>query len=198
LAVVSQFDQIPFEGSKAFRVPSDDIELTLRPGESWPMDSVRVQSGTKMQDGRTCRGSVSIRASVEHYPSDDRERRLVAADLWLVERLPNGTEVQRSQPLSVRGLPNRAVEFYFDNFAEANASLDIYGNLTARIESGAIAVSVETRSRWNDNGPQGFVDSAVQAKPGEMVEIRLPKLIENAGPFANRQFSIRIRARQLR
>ena len=29
------------------------------------------------------------------------------ADLWLVERLPNGSEAQRSQVLSVRGLPNR-------------------------------------------------------------------------------------------
>jgi len=61
-----------------------------------------------------------------------------------------------------------------------------------------MAVSVETRSRWNDSGLWRSVESAIQVKPGEIVDIRLPKLVDSAGPFANREFSIRIRARQLR
>ena len=44
-----------------------------------------------------------------------------------------------------------------------------------------------------------YVDvSADRPDPAEIVEIRLPKLDASAGPFARREFSIRIRARQLR
>jgi hypothetical protein len=134
---------------------------------------------------------------------DEDERRLVVADLWLVERLPNGSEAQRSQPLAVRGLPNRPSSFYFDSIVDANVTLDIYGTLIPRLESGVIAISVETRSRWvpglrNFSGPQRSVKSDIQVKPAETVEIRLPMLGDEAGPFAKRVYSIRIRARQLR
>jgi hypothetical protein len=197
-ALRQQFDQVPLESSKAFRMPNEDIELTLRPGESWPLDSVRVATGRKMIDGRTCRGSASIRVSVDTYPWEEVDRRLIVADLWLIERLANGKETPRSQTLSVRGVPGRPVAFYFDGIVDANVSLDIYGLLIARLESGAMAVSLETRSRWDDRGPHRFMESVIQMKPGEIIEIRLPKLGDGAGPFANREFSIRIRARQLR
>lgn len=198
-----QFDQVPLDNSKTFRMPSEDIELTLRPGESWPLDSVRVPSGAKMLDGRTCRGRASIRVSVDTYPDEDDDRRLVSADLWLVERLSNGGEVQRSQMLSVRGVPNRPFRFYFDRIVDANVPLDIFGFLTARPEADAMAVSIETRCRWREAdagfiGPDQFVESAVRVKPAEIVEIRLPKLDGSAGAFARREFSIRIRVRQLR
>ena len=198
-----QFDQVPLESSKAFRIPSEDVELTLRPGESWLLDSARVPAGAKTVEGRSCRGNASIRVSVDPYPEADEDRRLIGADLWLVERLANGGEVQRSQMLSVRGVPNRPFRFYFDRIVDATVPLDIFGFLTARPEADATAVSVETRCRWGASdphvtGPQQFVESAVRVKPAEIVEIRLPKLEDSAGPFAHREFSIRIRARQLR
>ena len=202
-ALRQQFDQIPLDSSKAFRMPNEDIELTLRPGESSVLDTVRVPAGLKTVEGRTCRGSASIRVSVDHYPSEDDDRRLVAADLWLVERLSNGSEARRSE-VSVRGLPNRPFRFYFDRIVEGKVSLDIYGILIARLESAAMAVSVETRSHWDlskpDNfmGPQLSVESVIKLKPEEIVEIPLPKLGDSAGPFGQRSFSIRIRARQLR
>ncbi|MPY89126.1 MAG: hypothetical protein GEU99_14520 [Luteitalea sp.] len=204
-ALRQQIDQVSFDSSKASRSPKEDIELTLRPGESWPVDSVPVSSGAKTVDGQPCRGrAASIRVSVDSYPSEEVDRRLVVADLWLVERLSNGTEVQRSHALSVRGLPNRPFRFYFDSIVDANVSLDIYGMLIARLESGAMAISVETRSRWGHSsdsrsgGPQRSVESVIQVKPAEIVEIRLPRLGDGAGTFARREFSIRIQARQLR
>ena len=184
-------------------MPNEDLELTLRPGESSVLDTVRVPAGLKTVEGRTCRGSASIRVSVDNYPSEDNDRRLVAADLWLVERLSNGTEARRSD-VSVRGLPNRPFRFYFDRIVEGKVSLDIYGILIARPESAAMAVSVETRSQSDRSdadhfmGPQLSVESAITLKPEEIVEIPLPKLGDSAGPFGKRQFSIRIRARQLR
>jgi hypothetical protein len=175
----------------------DELDLTLRPGESWPV--VRLGNIHRY----ACERGSSIRVSVDAYPWEEDERRLVAADLWLVERLSTGSEEQRSQPLSVRGLPNRPFRFYFDRLADGKVTLDIYGILVAHLESGAIAVSVETRCRWapgdaNVSGPQQSVTSDVQVRPDETVEIRLPLLGEAAGPFARRAYSIRIRARQLR
>jgi hypothetical protein len=177
----------------------EDLELTLRPGESWPVYALHDISRY------SCDTSSSIRVSVDHYPWEEDEHRLVVADLWLVERLPNGTEAPRSQPLSVRGLPNRPFRFYFDRIVDGTVSLDIYGLLSAQLDSGAMAVAVETRCRWespkdprNISGPQRSVTSNVQVTPEETVEIRLPMLGEDAGPFARRALSIRIRARQLR
>ena len=185
------------------RLPGEDIELRLGPGESWPVDSVRVPPGAKMVDGRPCGGTASIRVSVDRYPGAEAEHRLIRADLWLVERLPDGTEAQLSQPLAVRGLPGRPFNFYFDSIVDGDATLDIYGILIARRLGEEIAVSVETRSRWapelrNIRGPQNFVNSEIRVKPSETVEIRLPLLGDDAGPFAKRALSIRIRARQLR
>jgi hypothetical protein len=191
-------DRMSLEFSEDFPAP-EEIELTLRPGESWPVYTLRAIHRY------SCGSLASIRVSVDTYPWEEDERRLVAADLWLVERLSNGTEAQRSQALSVRGLPNRPFRFYFDRIVDANVSLDIYGILAARLESGAMAISVETRCRWDDasrsrntSGPQRSVESVIQLKPAETVDIRLPMLDEEAGPFAKREFSIRIRARQLR
>jgi hypothetical protein len=189
-------DRMSLEFSDTFPRP-DEIELTLRPGESWPVYTLRSIAGY------SCRGTASIRVSVDNYPWEEDERRLVVADVWLVERLSNGSEAQRSQPLSVRALPNRPSSFYFDSIVEANVTLDIYGTLISRLESGVIAISVETRSRWvpgspHVSGPQRSVKSDIQVKPAETVEIRLPMLGDEAGPFAKRTYSIRIRARQLR
>jgi hypothetical protein len=203
-ALRQQLNQLPMDAGKTLGVPTDDIQLTLRPGESWPMDTVSVPAGARTVDGRPCGSTSSIRASVDNYPWEDDDRRLVVADLWLVERLSSGTEVPRSQPLSVRGLPNRPVRFYFDSIVvDGSVTLDIYGILVSRLETGSLALSVETRSRWapgspNFSGPQRSVKSEIQVKPAETVEIRLPILGDDAGPVAKRAFSIRIRARQLR
>jgi hypothetical protein len=181
-------------------VPGKEVELTLRPGESWPVYTLRNISRHSCPPGMS-----SIRVLVNTYPWEQDDRRLVSAELWLVERLANGTEAQRSQPLTLRGVPNRPIPFYFDSIVEAGVPLDIFGTVIERLESGAMAVALETRCRWgrpSDRpghlGPQRSVKSEVQLKPGETVEIRLPTLGADFGPFAKRELSIRIRTRQLR
>lgn len=204
-ATRQQLDRFSFDGGKDPSAPVTDIQLTLRPGESFPVDTVQVPLGAKTVDGRSCGDAASIRASVDSYPEGEVDRRLVAVDLWLVEYLPNGTEEPRSQPLTVRGLPNHPLRFYFDSIVDSNVSLDIYGILRPRLDTGTIAIAVETRSRWGKNsespvfrGPQRSVKSEIQVKPAETIEIKLPTLGDGAGPFAKRAFSIRVRARQLR
>jgi hypothetical protein len=202
-ALKQQLEQLSFDDAKATRSPNEDLELTLRPGQSYPVDSVRVPAGAKNEHGKPCGPSESIRVSVDVYPDADAERRLVVTDLWLVERLPDGSEAQRSQPLTIRGLPNRPSRFYFDSLVDGTSTLDIFGLLTASPESSTIAVSVDTRSRWapeprNFSGPQRFLKSQIEVKPAETVDVRLPLLGEEAGVFAKRALSIRIRARQIR
>jgi hypothetical protein len=167
------------------------------------LDSVQVPSGAKAFTGRPCAvTAASLRVTVE-YPREEFDRRLVLADLWLVERRSTGAE--RSQPLSIRGVPNRAIPFYFDSIVEGGAFLDVFGRIVARPDTGAIDVSIETRSRWGkvsdseDGSGQGRpVESTIRLKPEEIVELQLPKVNDREGSFGNRVLSIRIRARQVR
>lgn len=187
---------------ETFQSPIHDVELTLRPGESWPVDTVAVPPAAKTVHGKECGPSASIRVSVDNYPGDQENRRLIGAELWLIERLANGKEVQRSQPLSARVLPNRSFTFYFDSITDASVPLDIFGTVAAWPDTGGIGAFVDTRARWprapnaGARGPQQFVESEVLLKPEEIVEIKLPALTD--GPYAKREFSIRIRARRLR
>ena len=168
---------------------AEDVELTMRPGESRPMDTVEVP--VDKETGRRCtvwdnRGqraeysAVALRVSVENRLWDTSERRLMAADLWLIERTASGAE--RTQSLLLRGLPHRKMPFFFDAITENALSLDILGYVIARPEPDAIAVELQTESRW---GPAAFdwrkgeyvplrrIDSRLRMKPGETVEVEL-------------------------
>jgi hypothetical protein len=211
--------------SSGMQPASEDVELTLRPGQSRPMDTVAIPPDK--ETGRRCavwdnRGkqaeysAVSLRVAVDYQPWDWQERRLMAADLWLIERLPTGAE--RTQSLSVRALPHREIPFYFEAIRQDSLSLEILGSVVARPESDGVAVELETRSRW---GPTAFdwrkdehratgtvripgdvqvrrIESHVRVKPDETVEVALPQLEGSAGPFTARKYAIRIRVRQLR
>jgi hypothetical protein len=175
---------------------SGDVELTLRPGEARPLDSVTVAPDVKTPDGRRCEtDTASLRVSVD-YPTLDR--RLIGAEVWLVERLPNGTE--RSQSQSVRGLPHRSVPFYFDRILDMN--VDIFGHLVVEPGQGDIEIALETVRAWHnpsDNISPGYqsarwLRSTLHVKPDEVVEVPLPKLDEKGA----QNFSLRIRARQIR
>ena len=89
------------------------------------------------------------------------------------------------------------VPFYFDSILDANVSLDVFGRVMARTGGSAVSVSLVTRSRWSEDWGRSL-NSTVEVKPQEVVEVRLPKLDAEAGPFANRDFSIRLRVEQLR
>jgi hypothetical protein len=193
---------------------SEDIELTMRPGESRSLDSVSVPPDKAT--GRPCPvwdnhgkqielSRVALRVSVEYTPHESLERRLVGVDLWLIERMPGRGE--RAQALSVRGLPHREIPFYFDAIAENALSLEVLGHVAASPEGEAIAVALQTRSHWGPSAfdwrdgkraPTRYVDSRLRLKPGETVEVALPPLEGSAGPFASRSYAIRVRARQLR
>ena len=162
---------------------SEDLEVTLRPGESRPLDSVPVtQTSATTLSGRPCRTkTVSLRVSAD-FPEFDR--RLIGAELWLVERLPDGKE--RSQLQSLRGLPNRPIPFYFDSLPDGAKHFDIFGKLVADPQQDAIEISIETIRARTDSGQYGYQSalwfrSTVQVKPNEVVEVALPQTDESAG-----------------
>lgn len=187
------------QGFVSPNVASEDIEVTLKPGETRPLDSVPVPVAGTVVDGRPCNTkAVSLRVSAE-FPSFDR--RLVAADLWLVERLPNGRE--ESQLQSVRGLPHRPVSFYFDSIAAAKTRLDFFGSVVAHVEQGGIKIELETVRAGAHPGQRGYQSlrwfrSTLELKPDEIVEVSLQDPDDKTSAAANRLFSIRLRVKQVR
>jgi hypothetical protein len=178
--------------------PSGDVELTLLPGESRPIDSVPVPKGSTTFNSRPCdTESASLRVSADYLDFDNR---LVGAEIWLVERLPDGRE--QSQLQSVRGQPHRALQFYFDRLS-GSMDLDIFGHLVAHPEPAAFEIYVETKSARVDRGGVGYsatrwFRSTVRVKPEEVVELALPSLEGSVDAFAKSSFSLRIRVKKVR
>jgi hypothetical protein len=183
------------EGKASTQLRSD-TELTLRPGESIPLDVAYHRCAAPSQ-----RIGTSLRVTVVRYPDPDYDRRLIALDLWLVEKLEDGTE--RSQPLSLRGLYHRPMPFYFDSIVEGALVLDIFGEVTVASGDRTSDVKIMTRSRiFDPNQPPGRpfpreTTATVRITPKEVVSVQLPQVTDSPA-FASRALSLRIQVRQLR
>lgn len=196
----------------------DDTELTLRPGQSLSLD-LMPQSPDAPGPPRPCREvmkALSLSVALNHHPEPNQDRRLIAVDLWIVERLPNGKE--RSQPLSLRGLYNQSIPFYFDTLTEPTKMLDVFGDLQVSPGKQTTEIKMTTRSRVVDLKPgppppnyptgmpwpipnMGSTTATLQLAPGEVVSVRLPPVGRgdaDAAAFAPRALSFRIRVRQIR
>jgi hypothetical protein len=194
--------------------PGATTQLTLRPGETMPVDIADVLA---TPDAAPCAYQrVALRVAVDYYPSADRDRRVVAMDLWLVRRPSNGSE--QSELVSVRGQFNRPVPFYFSTVTDGAVSLDFFGELTVKPRDGYQEVDLVTRSRLIEGGREtetmpvnvpGFegrqmfgarqARSTLQLRPDEVVSVELPRLSENdSGAFANQTLLITIRSRRIR
>ena len=184
----------------------DDMELTLRPGQSRSLD-IMPQSADASVPPSTCE-ALTLGVGVVYWPEPDQDRRLVAVDLWLVERLPDGKE--RSQPLSLRGLYNQPIPFYFDTLTESTKTLDVFGDLQISPGGRTTEIKITTRSRVVylkpvfPNPPGYYVGSTtatLQLVPDEVVSVLLPPVGNvryDAAAFAARALSFRIRVRQIR
>jgi hypothetical protein len=160
--------------------------------------------------------ALSLSVALKHYPEPNQDRRLVAVDIWLVKRLPNGKE--RSQPLSLRGLYNQPIAFYFDTLTESTKTLDVFGDLQISPRERTTEIKITTRSRVIDLKPgppppnypigmpwplpnTGSTTATLQLTPGEVVSVPLPPVGRggtDAAAFTARALSFRIRVRQIR
>ena len=95
--------------------------------------------------------------------------------------------------------------FYFDQIRGPREYevLDLFGEITPRIGSRGVEVSLKSITRsledWEQRGLRRVAMRAFHAtsdmQPNEVVEIALPKLDESMGVFAGRSYAIRIRAK---
>ena len=195
--------------------PSGDVQLTLRPGESIPVDIIPLSPKISMPYEKCGVRATMLRVSVAYWPRPEQDPRVVSTELWLVERLSNGTE--RSQALTVRNGFNRETAFYFDPVTDGTLMLSFYGTFTLTPIGETYVMKLETWSRPSVPGQPSDsrlptlretlgglyrarkVDSVLSLTPAEVVEVQLPRLAENsASAFAGSTFSIRVRAKQLR
>lgn len=194
--------------------PGGSIDVTLRPGETLPIDIADVLS-TGSQAPCPYR-RLALRVGVDYYPRSDTDHRMMETDLWLVRQLANGSE--QSERISVRGQPNRPTPFYFSTVTDEGVSLDFYGELTVKLRDGPSEIALVTRSRLIEGGEQSqtmpvnvpnaqgrqlfgsrMVESTIPFVADEVVSVELPRLAENSsGAFADEAFSITIRSRQVR
>ena len=176
----------------------EDLEVTLRPGESRPIDSAPVPAGASTFDGRPCATKAMSLRVVADFP--DLDRRLIGVDAWLVERLPSGKE--ESQLQSLRGLPHRPIAFYFDGVSDGGKRYDFFGKLLVDPQQGRMEIEVEAIRGAAATGEHGYqaarwFKSTIQLKADEIVEVALPP-DDKTDPLANRVFAIRLRTKQLR
>lgn len=191
-----------------------DLEVTLRPGDSMPLDILPTPRSPATCPAGGGNVAIMLSVSIDRQPDDDREHRLMATDLWLIEKMPDGRE--RVRPLSVRSLPQRSTSFFFDSVTDGGAVLDFYGDVVASPRADGVAIELTTRSRLIQagqvnvslragqiNGNTVFgsrqVKTELMLQNGAVASVELPRLSENdGGAFANHTFSIRVRTRQVR
>jgi hypothetical protein len=197
---------------------SDDMELTLRPGQSLSLDIMPQASDPPGPPSSCVVKSLALSVAVERNPEPNQDRRLVAVDFWLVERLPDGKE--RSQPLVLRGLYSQPIPFYFDTLTESTKTLDVFGDLQISPPGKTTEIKITTRSRvinlkpapppptypagrrWPPMFYVGSTTATLELAPDEVVSVPLPPVgntaTDDAAAFAARALSFRIRVRQIR
>ena len=180
-----------------------------------PVDIIPLSPKISMPYDKCGVRATMLRVAVAYWPRPEQDPRVASTELWLVERLGNGTE--RSQALTLRNGFNRETAFFFDPVADGAVTLAFYGTFTLTPVGNTYAMKLETWSRPQALGEPNTsrlpvlrevagglwrarkVDSVLSLTPGEVVEVQLPRLGENAASaFAGSNFSIRVRAKQLR
>lgn len=186
--------------------PGTEQTFTLTPGTVIPLDV--ISAPPRVSPDRTC-SSVRLQVQVRRWPDPDEDRRLVATDLTLVQRLADGAE--RTHSLTLRTLFDEEARFHFDTLDDSGVQLEFQGVMTIRPDSERLAVEMTTRSRAIEDGVVSHilrdgammrgreVKSSLRLAPDETVDIELPRLGENAsGAFVGQTFLLKVRSRQLR
>ena len=190
-----------------------DVRVTLRPGESLPVDSMAVITSNKMPGGVCDLKAHTLRVSVGFWPRSETDTRILNIELWLLEKLRDGTE--RSQTLALRGGINTAIPYIFEPvpLPTTEGTLQLFGMFTVTPVAKTYSVQLETWSRPvvppASNSQHGSrvdslrylfgqraqrVSSVLTLNPGEVVDVQLPRLADALlEQLKGSQFSIRIR-----
>jgi len=137
--------------------------------------------------------------------SSDYDRSLLSTDLWLVDRLPDGSE--RSQQLRLRGRLGQSQPFFFDDIVESGIALDIFGEFVAQAGNGTIDLKASVHRRLTrltaDKDPAGpfkfgVADFDLRLPPDHVIAFELPAGGTDQGAFAKHALSLRVNTRLIR
>jgi hypothetical protein len=187
-----------------------ETDVRLRPGEGFPLDATAL-SGVSAPG---CRNAV-VSLYIQLDEVEPRRERVVATDLWLVHRDPDGREV--TQQLNVRGKFNDTVPFYFDDIRVGRDVLDVYGTLRAKTSSdNTVALEFRALRRWSRGTeyPElwalGDGGTTFTLKPDDVTSVVIPLVTEGLPldgaatqpgrdpALSGHSLSIRLRSRQIR
>ena len=147
---------------------------------AWRIAAAGQRAGPDRREDRSTAVPATIKAVSLRVVADfpDFDRRLIGANVWLVERLPNGKE--QSQLQSLRGVPHRPIPFYFDSVPDGTKRFDIFGKLVADPATGRHRVHRRDDQSAGRSGQDGYQSarwfkSTVHVKPNEIVDVALPR-----------------------
>lgn len=190
--------------------PLSETNVRLRPGDGFTLDATAL-SGVSAPG---CRNAV-VSLYVQLDEVEPRRERVVATDLWLVHRDPDGREY--TQQLNVRGGFNDTLPFYFDDIRVGRDVLDVHGSIRARTtSSNALELEFRAMRRWSrgTESPEvrmlGDGETTFTLKPDDVTSVVIPLVreglpLDGASTQPGRDpallghsLSIRLRSRQIR
>lgn len=198
------------QDGKSTSAPVNETTVRLRPGDALTLDAGHL---TTLPEP-ACRNAV-VSFSVALEEVEPRRERVVATDLWLVHRDPDGREY--TQQLNVRGRFHDTVPFYFDDIRVGRDVLDVHGTLRAKTTSdNAVVLEFTAMRRWSrgteypevrvlGNGATTFT-----LRPDDVTSVVIPLVTEGLPldgkasqhgrdpALLGHSLSIRLRSRQIR
>lgn len=199
------------QDGKSTSAPSmSETNVRMRPGDVLTLDAGHLTT----LPASACRNAVvSFFVALEEV--EPRRARVVATDLWLVHRDPDGREY--TQQLSVRGGFHETLPFYFDDIRVGRDVLDVHGSIRAKTTTdSAVVLEFSAMRRWSrgteypevrvlGNGVATFT-----LKPDDVTSVVIPLVTEGVPldgtatqpgrdpALLGHSLSIRLRSRQIR
>jgi len=158
--------------------------LTLKPGDHILLDYLGAAPTEKCQ---------AIGMGLEIGLAPAKPAGVIETDMWLVHRLPDGSEQTQHQVL--RSRVGGGVEYFFDNVkiqgTGNDVPVEVFGKISPyAIEDGSVRLRFEITRKHLTSGSSG---SDLAAKPGEVLSFNLP-LDPSDGALAGHRLSVRLKA----
>jgi len=198
------------QDGKPTATPMSETNVRLRPGDVLTLDAGPLTT----LPAPACRNAV-VSFFVELEEVEPRRERVVATDLWLVHRDPDGREY--TQQLNVRGGFHDTLPFYFDDIRVGKDILDVYGSIRAKsTATNAVVLEFDAMRRWSRGAEypevrvMGNGGTTFTLKPDDVTSVVIPLVTEglpldgaSSQPgrdpaLLGHSLSIRLRTRQIR
>jgi hypothetical protein len=174
----------------------NDVELTLRVGQTVPVD---IQPWAA-HPGQSCGTNQAVVSVGVGPPPQEMDRQLVVTELWLIDKTPSGAE--QTQRLTLRGRYGEIQRFYFDDIDGPDRSLDLSGDVLALAREDGVELQIATQRRRTsyDGNVRDYATAItrLRLRPTDTAAVELPKAEAVRDPFHGHTLSLRIQSREVR